>query len=93
MILVGDMVLKKYATKHAEIRDQIGLLIEDIKTRDWKTPHDLKSVYPDASFLSHYQVVFNLKQYRILTQIIFESKTVRVCKCGTHNEYMTWNLK
>lgn len=55
----------------------------------WKTPADVKLMYPSASILKKSRVVFNIRgnKYRLIVKIIYSTATVFIRFVGTHREY------
>jgi mRNA interferase HigB len=56
---------------------------------DWRTPADVKKSYGTASIVDDERVVFNIKgnDYRLVTAIDYERRTVFIKWLGSHAEY------
>jgi mRNA interferase HigB len=56
---------------------------------DWKTPHDIKAQYANASILKNNKVVFNIhgNKYRLAVEIDYTYSHCYVLFVGTHAQY------
>ena len=94
MKLTGLKVLEDFCNNHADVRKQIEAWKNEVEDADWKSPLEVKGRYPSASVIDGSTIVFNIKgnDYRLLTKISFENKTVLVKEIGTHDDYDKWDL-
>ena len=55
----------------------------------WKSPADIRRIYPSASILPNDRVVFNIKgnNYRLVVAIRYDFKIVFIRFIGTHSQY------
>ncbi len=92
MKLIGRKLLNDYKENHADARGALTSWEEEVKSENWKTPHDVKRKFPKASILANNQVVFNIcgNKYRLLVQIYYPSQIVLPIRIGTHSEYDNW---
>lgn len=67
--------------------------VEKVFAAEWKTPADIKKIFASASFVKGY-VIFNVggNKYRLLTEILYNMRKVRILRVGTHAEYDRWKL-
>ena len=61
----------------------------DANRANWRSPHDIKNVYRNASILANNRVVFNIKgnDYRLIVHIRYDLGIVFIRFIGTHAEY------
>lgn len=62
---------------------------------DWRTPHDIKAQYTNASIITDTQVVFNIagNKYRLVVNLDYQRRVVYVKFIGTHKQYDKLDLK
>ncbi len=79
---------------HLEVEKPVQAWLAEARNATWKTPHELKEQYANASILKGGRVVFNLKgnKYRLVVRIDYRMQIVRIEKIGTHDEYDGWDL-
>lgn len=79
----------------SDSKGSIEAWYKEVKKADWKSPHDIKSKYPHASFVGNDRVVFNIKgnKYRLIIRLDFYRKVVYIRFIGTHEEYDKINAK
>ncbi|GAB4301471.1 MAG: type II toxin-antitoxin system HigB family toxin [Thiohalomonadaceae bacterium] len=61
----------------------------------WRTPHDIKEQYANASIIDRSRVVFNIagNKYRLLVDVDYARQALYVKFIGTHAQYDDLNLK
>lgn len=61
----------------------------------WRTPHEIKEQYTNASIIDRTQVVFNIagNKYRLLVNVDYERQALYVKFVGTHRHYDELKLK
>ncbi len=92
MKIIGKPILEEFKRKHADARSQVDSWIAETEEAEWKTPHEVKDRYPNASLLGDGIVIFNIKRdnYRLKVLISYKSGNVSIQNAGTHSEYMRW---
>ena len=57
--------------------------------------HELKNIFNSVDAIGNDLYVFNIKEnnYRLITRIIFKTKTVFIKFIGSHNEYNKIDIK
>jgi mRNA interferase HigB len=95
MNIVGKGELDNFKRKHADARSKVESWVAEVEAAAWEKPLDIKQKYPEASFLSNNQVIFDLKgnRYRLWTIVSYKNKTVLIKKAGTHEKYMKWGTR
>ena len=89
MRIIARKTLREFWETHADAKQALQAWYADTKAATWKTPADIKSVYHNASFITHNRVVFNIKgnQYRLIVAIQYEYGIVYIRFIGSHQEY------
>ena len=61
----------------------------EAKRATWKTPADIKAVYPSASIVADNRVVFNIggNKVRLIAAIHYNRRKIYIRGVLTHNEY------
>ncbi|MCU0435059.1 MAG: type II toxin-antitoxin system HigB family toxin [Bacteroidia bacterium] len=79
----------KYSKKHAIVKKTLDLWYNDVKSKKWKSPNDIKRDFITASIINKNRVVFNIKgnSYRLVAEINFEKQWLIIKFIGTHAEY------
>jgi mRNA interferase HigB len=56
---------------------------------DWKSPHDIRRMYPTASVLKGGRVVFNISgnRFRLIVAIRYDIQVVFIRFVGSHRQY------
>ena len=76
--------------KHRNARLSLEIWYEEVESKTWKTPNQLKQEYRgNISILKNGRVVFNIKgnDYRLVAAINYENSWVFIKFIGTHQEY------
>ncbi len=89
MILLGKEKLEKFKKKHSDARNQADAWIFEVEHSHWKSPGDVKSMYPKASILSKTKAVFDIKgnNYRFCVITDFDKGVFLVKYAVPHEEY------
>lgn len=61
----------------------------EAKAANWKTPADIKAVYPSASIVGDNRVIFNIggNKHRLVVHVNYGSQTIFIKFVGSHAEY------
>lgn len=81
--------LREASVEFSDAAREIMDLYTEILQAQWETPADVKASDPSADYVGGDRWVFNIRRnrYRLVVQIIFEIKLVRVRFIGTHADY------
>ncbi len=62
---------------------------KEAKAADWKTPHDVKVMYANASVIGDGRIVFNISgnNYRLIVKFNYPYRVGYIRFIGTHAEY------
>jgi len=84
-----ERTLRVYWESHAECRQPLRTWLKIVENCHWRTPQDIKEMFPKASILPDNRVVFNIVggNYRLVVKINYERGWVFVRFIGTHAEY------
>lgn len=89
MRVFSRKTLVEFWTKHVDAEQSLKPWFSEAEKARWKTPTDIKRLYPSASFLADNRVVFNIKgnTYRLIVKINYDYGQVFVRFVGTHAQY------
>jgi len=93
MRLIGQDVLSKAMRKHADARKWLQAWAVTAEDAAWRSLDDVRADYPSADGVKLRSrivvTVFNVKgnEYRLLTNINYESRVVLVLELLSHAEY------
>ena len=89
MRVFSRKTLVEFWTKHVDAEQSLKSWFSEAEKARWKTPTDIKRLYPSASFLADNRVVFNIKgnTYRLIVKINYDYGQVFVRFVGTHAQY------
>lgn len=93
--VVSRKTLVDYYNKHKETKSQLEAWFHEVKKAEWNTPQDVKEKYGSASIIGNNRVVFNIKgnKYRLVTEINYQMKIIRIRFLGSHKEYNKINAE
>ncbi len=94
MKVVGRQRIEDLCARYPEAAGRLSAWLLEAERAEWKTPADVKSRYPAASFLGENRVVFNIggNRFRLLVKIAYRTQIVSIERVGTHADYDTWEL-
>ncbi|MBL8994884.1 MAG: type II toxin-antitoxin system HigB family toxin [Spirochaetia bacterium] len=74
---------------HGDAEKPLKAWFHVAKSAEWRTPQDIKRLYPSASFLKNNRVVFNIggNKFRLIVAIKYDFNLVLIRFVGTHEEY------
>ena len=89
MRVFSRKTLVEFWTSHADAEQSLKSWFSEAEKARWKTPADIKRLYPSANFLVDNRVVFNVKgnTYRLIVKINYDYGQVFVRFIGTHAQY------
>lgn len=95
MKLLGIERLRDFEDAYPDAKEQVRSWEREVKKAQWKTPHDLKNMYPRASLIGNQQVVFDIRgnKYRLWVEVAYRTAIVLIKKAGTHREYDKWDIE
>jgi len=95
MRVVAKGVLREFWKVHQDCEQQLKAWYNEAEKADWKSPEELKRLYPKISFLKANRAIFNIKgnKYRLIVKINYDYGIVWIRFIGTHEEYVRINAE
>lgn len=93
MHIISRRTLVEFWIRHPDAKSPLNAWYTVAKKASWKTPQDVKNVYPSASFLKNDVIVFEIggrgKGYRLSAGMQYTGiGRVYVRHVLTHDEYL-----
>lgn len=87
--IIAKKILRDFWQRHADAEQALKSWHKEAPVATWKSPADIKRLYPSASILPNDRVVFNIKgnTYRLVVAIRYDFQIVYIRFIGTHNQY------
>ena len=87
--IIAKSTLRKFWENHRDSEQYLKTWYDTVLNANWKSPHDIKNTYANASILNNGRVVFNIKgnSYRLVVRFNFEKEWAFIRFVGTHNDY------
>ncbi len=79
-----------FYSKHADSKLALKIWYEDVESKNWKTPNELKKAFGGSVIiLKNSRAVFDIKgnDYRLVAAINYEQGWLFIKFIGTHSEY------
>jgi mRNA interferase HigB len=89
MRIFSKGTLKNFWEGHADSEEALKTWYEEVNDAIWKTPFDVKMVYPKASIVANNRVVFNIcgNKYGLVVKFNYEKEWAFIRFIGKHSEY------
>ena len=89
MRVIAKKTIKKFWINYSDCEQQLKTWYQEATDSSWKSPADIKRLYPSASILADNRVVFNIKgnTYRIVVRINYDYSIIWIRFIGTHAQY------
>lgn len=89
MRVISKATLVTFWQKHPAAKAALQNWFEDASHAQWKTTHDIKCHYANASFVGANRVVFNVKEneYRLVVAVAYRFSAIYIKFVGTHAQY------
>lgn len=80
--------LEQFWQSHPDARASLESWYTVVRRAEWKTPAEMKQVYPNADLLGR-RTIFNIagNKYRMIARVNYQSQRVFVLHLLTHAEY------
>lgn len=87
--VIAKKTLRDFWEKHSDCEEQLKSWYYEAEGASWKSPNDIKKVYPSASILADNRIVFNIKgnRYRLIVKNNYAYGVTGIRFLGTHAEY------
>ncbi|HKT47002.1 MAG TPA: type II toxin-antitoxin system HigB family toxin [Candidatus Acidoferrales bacterium] len=88
MRIITRAALVDFWLRHPDAKPSLESWYLVVRDATWKTPADLKAVYPAADLVGR-RTVFNISgnKYRLVARVNYQSQRVFVLFILTHSEY------
>jgi mRNA interferase HigB len=95
MRVIKIKTLQQFWLHYPDAHEPLLHWYEETIAADWKTPHDLKNQFRNASIINTKRVVFNIKgnSYRLVVDIEYRLGLVFIVWIGNHHAYDTINVE
>ena len=89
MRIIAKSTLREFWEKHNDAEVPLKTWHKIVEKQKWKSTHDIKQLFGDASIIGNNRVVFNIKgnHYRLIVYIVFKVQKVFIRFIGTHKQY------
>lgn len=89
IVIIKKTTLSDYATNHSNVNEALNSWYDIARKQDWKSFSDIKKTFNSADAIGNDRYVFNIKgnNYRLVTMIHFNIRTIYIRFIGTHSEY------
>ena len=89
MRVIAKKTIKNLWINYSDCEQQLKTWYQEATDSSWKSPADIKRLYPSASILADNRVVFNIKgnTYRIVVRINYDYSIIWIRFIGTHAQY------
>jgi mRNA interferase HigB len=89
MRIIAKRTLREFWAIHSDSEQPLKSWYQEAEDALWRSPNDIKRMYPSASILTDNRVVFNIKgnSYRLIVKINYEYGSLWIRFVGTHAEY------
>ncbi|HLG40475.1 MAG TPA: type II toxin-antitoxin system HigB family toxin [Chitinophagaceae bacterium] len=94
MVVIAKRAINEFIEKYPQSAKVMLEWYLKTKESDWANFSDIKKVFRAADSVGNGLYVFNIggNKYRLITRIIFGTRTVFIRFIGTHREYDKVNL-
>ena len=89
MRIIAISILRTFWEIHADAEQPIKAWYQEARVAKWATPHQVKTMYRNASVLGDKRIVFNIagNKYRLVVKFNYPYRIGYVRFIGTHTEY------
>ncbi len=89
MRVIAKKTLKDFWENHKDSEEQLTEWHQVVSASKWKSPHDIKSVYPSSDNIGNNRIVFNIchNKYRLIVVFRYNIQMAYIRFVGTHKQY------
>ena len=93
MLIENRTAIDRFVRKQAKSRTPFAEWTQKVEAALWNNLVDVKATFNSADYVNGL-VVFNVggNNYRVVAEVVYKEKKVRIARVGTHAEYNGWNL-
>ncbi len=87
--IIKRATLRNYWQRNPDAAEPLKSWYREVKAADWKTPHDAKALFGNASVVGDKRIVFNIagNKYRLVVKFNYPYRVAYIRFIGTHAEY------
>jgi mRNA interferase HigB len=87
--IIAISTLRTFWEIHADAEQSIKAWYQEARVANWATPHQVKTMYRNASVLGDKRIVFNIagNKYRLVVKFNYPYRIGYIRFIGTHTEY------
>lgn len=91
MKIVKISTLQTFWARYPDAEQPLKAWVDEAKNAQWRSPHDIKKKYKNASILKNNRAVFNIRgnYYRLIVSIFYPAGWLYIKFIGTHKQYDT----
>lgn len=89
MVIISKAILVEFGIKHSDAIEPLNRWYEESKKANWKSFSEVKKSFNSVDAIGNDRYVFNIKgnDYRLVTMMFFDIRTIFIRFIGTHSEY------
>jgi len=89
MVIISYGTLRDFFEVHADAKDALNNWYRLTSKADWTNYHEVKEMFNSVDAIGNDRFVFNIRgnNYRLITMIFFDIRTVYIRFVGTHADY------
>jgi mRNA interferase HigB len=89
MRIIAKSTLRDYWEKHVNCRKELENWHSIASKAEWRSPRDIKAIFPKASIVGNNRVVFDIAggNYRLVVKFAYRLQVGYIRFIGTHQEY------
>ncbi len=87
--IIARKTLMEYCNEYPNAKKALIAWYLEIHQSSFDNLNELKLLFPNASIIGDDRVIFNImgNDYRLITRIIFQFKTIQIKWFGRHEDY------
>jgi len=87
--IIAVSTLRAYWETNGDAEEPLKAWFQEARSADWATPHEVKTMYRNASVIGDNRIVFNIagNKYRLIVKFNYPYRIGYVRFIGTHAEY------
>ncbi|MAM70798.1 MAG: addiction module toxin RelE [Gammaproteobacteria bacterium] len=97
MKIISKRTLREFyeEPEHADSKSGLESWYAIVNKANWKTPHEVKNTFKNASIVGNKKVVFNIagNKYRLIVSFNYDYQIGYIKFIGTHEEYDKLNIE
>ena len=89
MVVISYGTLKSFYEQYPDAKDALNNWYRLVLIADWSNYHEMKNMFNTVDAVGNDRFVFNIRgnNYRLVTMIFFDIRTVYIRFVGLHKDY------